>query len=112
MTDGPRRLDATTASKPGRVKVAPVQPRPTVHTDEDAATPLALFELCFLAFAVGIVTGLGAVVFRGLIGLVHNVCFLGRFSFAYDASQFTPGAQWGVFVLLVPVVGGLAVTGS
>lgn len=63
-----------------------------------------------LAFIVGIVTGLGAVVFRALIGLVHNAFFLGRFSFAYDASHFTAASPWGVFVILVPVVGGLAVT--
>ncbi|SAL86379.1 Cl-channel, voltage gated [Caballeronia choica] len=49
-------------------------------------------------------------VHRGLIGLVHNVLFLGRFSFPYDASQFTPAAPWGAWVILVPVVGGVGVT--
>jgi hypothetical protein len=43
-----------------------------------------------LAVVVGLVTGLGAVVFRDLIGLIHNVTFLGIFSFDYDASVFTP----------------------
>jgi CIC family chloride channel protein len=38
------------------------------------------------------------------------VLFLGHLSFAYDASHFTPAAPWGVFVILVPVVGGLGVT--
>jgi hypothetical protein len=34
--------------------------------------------LSFLALLIGIVGGLGAVGFRDLIGLVHNVAFLGR----------------------------------
>jgi len=70
--------------------------------------PLVL--LSGLALVVGIVTGFGAVVFRALIGLVHNVLFLGLFSFNYDTSLFTPMAPWGAFVILVPVVGALGVT--
>ncbi len=92
------------------VKVAALQPSAVIHVDEDSVVPVALYWLCFLALLVGIVTGLGAVVFRDLIGLVHNALFLGRLSFAYDASHFTPAAPWGVFVVLVPVVGGLGVT--
>ena len=41
------------------------------------ARPMPLFYLCLLALFVGIVGGLGAVVFRGLIGIVHNLMFLG-----------------------------------
>ena len=59
---------------------------------------------------VGIVTGIGAVVFRDLIGLVHNIFFLGQFSFAYDSSVFTPFNPWGPAVILVPVIGGIGVT--
>jgi CIC family chloride channel protein len=70
--------------------------------------PLPLF--CILALVVGIVTGVGAVVFRALIGLVHNVLFLGEFSFAYDSSVFTPESPWGIAVILVPVIGGIGVT--
>ncbi|BDC44672.1 chloride channel protein [Paraburkholderia terrae] len=71
---------------------------------------MTVYTLCFLALVVGVVTGLGAVVFRGLIGIMHNAFFLGRFSFAYDASQFTPVSPWGMLVILVPVAGGLVVT--
>ncbi|MFM0418789.1 hypothetical protein [Paraburkholderia aromaticivorans] len=74
------------------VKVAPLQPRTVVHLDDDSLVPIAVYWLCFLAFVVGIVTGLAAVVFRGLIGLVHNAFFPGHFSFLYDASHFTPAA--------------------
>lgn len=71
---------------------------------------LPLVLLCALALVVGIVTGLGAVVFRGLIGLVHNLLFLGQFSIPYDSSVFTPMAPWGALVILVPVIGALGVT--
>ncbi|MGA7777437.1 MAG: chloride channel protein [Paraburkholderia sp.] len=110
MTGEPHRPDKAAGSDAHHVKVAPVQPRALPPVDDDSVLPVALYWLCFLAFVVGIVTGLGAVVFRGLIGLVHNAFFLGHLSFAYDASRFTPASRWGVFVVLVPVVGGLAVT--
>jgi CIC family chloride channel protein len=110
MTGEPHRPDQATGSDAHHVKVAPVQPRAVAHVDDDSVMPVALYWLCVLAFIVGIVTGLGAVMFRGLIGLVHNAFFLGHLSFAYDASRFTPAAPWGMFVIFVPVVGGLAVT--
>jgi CIC family chloride channel protein len=69
-----------------------------------------LFRLSLLAIIVGVVTGFGAVAFRALIGLFHNVAFLGLFRFAYDASAFTPPSPWGPLVILVPVIGGLVVT--
>jgi chloride channel protein, CIC family len=78
--------------------------------EEHETRRLSLPVLCLLALAVGVVTGLGAVAFRDLIGVVHNVLFLGRFSFFYDASQFTPPSPWGAFVILVPVIGALGVT--
>jgi len=109
MTGDSLRPDKA-ADATSHVKVAPLQPRAVVHPDDDSVVPIAVYWLCFLAFVVGIVTGLGAVVFRGLIGLVHNAFFLGHFSVLYDASHFTPVAPWGVWVILVPVVGGLAVT--
>ncbi|MFZ2066336.1 MAG: chloride channel protein [Xanthobacteraceae bacterium] len=71
---------------------------------------VGLFRLSLLAIVVGGVTGFGAVAFRALIGLFHNVAFLGLFKFAYDASIFTPPSPWGLFVILVPVIGGLVVT--
>ena len=72
--------------------------------------PIGLFRLSLIAIFVGIVTGIGAIAFRGLIGFIHKLFFLGRFSFFYDANSFTPPSPWGVFVILVPVVGALIVT--
>lgn len=71
---------------------------------------LGLWRLCMLAMGMGIVTACGAFVFRELIGLVHNVLFLGKFAFAYDSSLFTPASPWGIGVILVPVIGSLGVT--
>ncbi len=80
---------------------------------EDAGAdvvPMSLPRLCLLALVVGIVTGVGAVLFRDLIGFIHNLFFLGRLSTQYDANLFTPAGPWGPFVILVPVIGGIIVT--
>ena len=58
---------------------------------------------------VGVVTGFGAVFFRGLIAFVHNLFFFGHFSIVYDANVYTPASPWGALVILVPVIGGLGV---
>ena len=71
---------------------------------------LGLLRLSLLAIIVGTVTGFGAVVFRALIGLIHNIAFLGSFTIDYDASVFTPPGPWGAFIIVVPVIGGLIVT--
>jgi CIC family chloride channel protein len=83
----------------------PAQSKTNIHSPR-----LSLTLLCCLALAVGIVTALGAVVFRELIGLVHNLFFLGRFKAAYNASEFDPTNRWGALVILVPVIGGIGVT--
>lgn len=72
--------------------------------------PFGLWSVCSLALCLGIFTGFGAIVFRGLIGFIHNFMFLGRPVFEYDASVFTPASPWGAFVILVPVVGSIGVT--
>ncbi len=59
--------------------------------------------MCGLALVMGIVTGGGAVLFRALIGFIHNLMFLGHASFGYDANLFTLPSPWGAWVILVPV---------
>jgi CIC family chloride channel protein len=71
---------------------------------------IGLARLSLLALIVGTVTGLGAVFFRALIALIHNLAFLGKFSFVYEANLFTPPSPWGAWIILVPVLGGLVVT--
>jgi CIC family chloride channel protein len=62
-----------------------------------------------LALLIGVVAGIGAVLFRGLIALIHNGLFLGTFSAVYDANVHTPSSPWGVLVIFVPVVGAVSV---
>lgn len=76
----------------------------------DGIPSLGLVQLCCLAIVVGTVTGLGAVLFRALIGLIHNLFFLGQFAVRYDANLFTPPGPWGWMVIFVPVVGAIIVT--
>jgi CIC family chloride channel protein len=71
---------------------------------------IGLARLSLLALVVGLVTGLGAVFFRALIALIHNLVFLGKFSFIYEANLFTPPSPWGAWIILVPVLGGMVVT--
>lgn len=71
---------------------------------------IGLFRLSLFGVAIGVGAGLGAVIFRDLIGLIHNIAFHGRFVFAYDANAFTPESSFGAFVILAPVAGGLIVT--
>src|SRR6201984_3060863 len=79
-------------------------------SESDLRPPIGLFRLSLIAIFVGIVTGFGAIAFRGLIGFIHNLLFLGRFSFVYDANAYTPPSPWGTFVILVPVLGAIVVT--
>ncbi len=71
--------------------------------------PRNLPFMCILSFSVGIIAGIGAWAFRMLIGLFHNILFLGKFQFYYDANLHTPQNPWGPGVILVPVVGALMV---
>ncbi len=85
--------------------ITPLEP-----TDASGGRPIRLPQLSLLALGLGIVTGFGAVLFRDLIGLVHNLFFTGHLLVHYDANVFTAPAPWGPFVILVPVLGGLGVT--
>ena len=69
-----------------------------------------LVALSFLALVVGVVTGLGSVAFRYLIGLIHNLFFAGKLSIHYDANVFSAPAPWGALVILVPVMGAVLIT--
>jgi len=82
----------------------------TTVVEDDERRRLSLPYLTILALVVGIVTGLGAVLFRDLIGLLHNLFFFGHFVRAYDANVFTPPSPWGPFIILAPVIGAIIVT--
>jgi chloride channel protein, CIC family len=79
-------------------------------TESEESHQLPLVQLSLLALGLGVVTGFGAVLFRGLIGLIHNVLFAGHAVVHYDANIFTPPAPWGAWVILIPVLGAVGVT--
>ncbi|APZ44679.1 chloride channel protein [Acidihalobacter ferrooxydans] len=62
-----------------------------------------------MALLVGIIAGLGAVIFRDLIAFFHNLLFFGRISVEYDALVHTAASPWGIGIILVPMIGALAV---
>ena len=111
----PAKHSINTVSDPVTVKaradpaLIPVRDFPNPAADDEFRR-IGLPLLSILAFVVGIVSGFGAVVFRDLIGLVHNLLFLGQFVVRYDANIFTPPSPWGPFVILVPVIGAVGVT--
>ncbi|HEY4213042.1 MAG TPA: chloride channel protein [Steroidobacteraceae bacterium] len=80
-----------------------------MHTEDRPLASIGLLTLSLLAIGVGIVTGFGAIAFRALIGLIHNLAYFGRFSAVYDANVYAPVSTWGPGVILVPVIGGLGV---
>ncbi len=73
-------------------------------------TPLSPLPFWLLAVLIGLVGGCGAVVFRGMIGFLHNLFFLGKFSFFYESNIHTPPGPWGPLIIFVPVIGGIGVT--
>ena len=67
--------------------------------------------LMALATLTGALAGLGSVGLHLLLGLLHNLFFLGRFDSYYDLRLHTPPSPWGAGVVLAPVAGGLLALG-
>ena len=72
--------------------------------------PLKNIYIVFLGCCVGLMGGLGAVLFRGLINFIHNLFFFGHINFIYDASTHTPSVAFALAVIFIPMVGALLVT--
>jgi CIC family chloride channel protein len=70
---------------------------------------VSLLTLCGLALVIGVMTGLGAVAFRALIAMVHNLSYNGTLSFIYDANVSDGPSRFGNWVLFSPIIGGLIV---
>jgi CIC family chloride channel protein len=79
-----------------------------MESDENRQLPLA--QISLLALGLGVITGIGAVLFRDLIGVIHNLFFTGHALLHYDANVFTAPAPWGMLVILVPMIGAIGVT--
>ncbi|HWY82746.1 MAG TPA: chloride channel protein [Roseiarcus sp.] len=80
---------------------------PTAAAGEERR--VSLFTLCLMALGIGIMTGIGAVLLRSLIGLIHNVMINGVFKIPYDANILEGASRWGNWVILSPILGGLVV---
>jgi chloride channel protein, CIC family len=81
----------------------------TVATDDRDERRVSLFILCLMALGVGIMTGVGAVALRALIGLIHNFMINGVIKIPYDANILEGASRWGNWVILSPILGGLLV---
>ncbi len=71
--------------------------------------PLRPLAMALIALSIGAVAGIGAVIFRALIALFHNLIFLGRFSTFYDANRHTEPSPWGVGIVAAVVLAALLV---
>ncbi|NKB47666.1 MAG: chloride channel protein, partial [Legionellales bacterium] len=71
---------------------------------------ITIIVMLMLGFLVGVIGGYGAILFRWMIGLVHNLLFLGQFNYYYDANVHTAPSIWSVGVIFVPVIGAIFVT--
>ncbi|MEZ5919866.1 MAG: chloride channel protein [Parvularculaceae bacterium] len=69
----------------------------------------AITWLSVIAVFVGVVTGYGAIFFRALIALIHNIAFYGNFSLDYDANLYTDPSPFGPLIILAPIIGGFIV---
>src|SRR5271170_4364370 len=83
-----------------------IGPSPKSASEE---RPVSLMTLCGLALAVGVMTGFGAVAFRALIALVHNVFYNGRLSLVFDANVSEGPSRFGDLLFFSPIIGGLIV---
>lgn len=71
--------------------------QPTVHT----------IAMIALASFIGILSGVGTILFHKLVAFIHNLFFTKHFSFVYFENLHTPAGIWGIGIILVPVLGGL-----
>ena len=78
----------------------------TTKKDNDDISQIVMGGLAIL---VGLIAGFGAIFFRDLIGFIHNLFFLGKFSFIYDANIHTALSPWGLWIIFIPVIGALVV---
>ena len=76
----------------------------------DCESEYGIAGMCGLSILVGCIAGVGAWGFRMLIGLVHNLLFLGEWNFFYDANKHTPKGPFGAWIILAPAVPSILVT--
>jgi len=80
------------------------------RAEKGPSSPVQLCRLILLAIVTGGLAGLGAALFRAMVGISHNALFLGKLSITYDAANHTPAGPFGPFIIFVPALGALGVT--
>ncbi|MEP0508120.1 MAG: chloride channel protein [Aurantimonas coralicida] len=70
---------------------------------------MSLPAMLLLALVVGIVAGVGAIVFKYLIAFIYNLAFYGELSLHLEPNAYGAPSPWGMGIILVPVIGGLVV---
>ncbi|HCX69473.1 MAG TPA: chloride channel protein, partial [Rhodobiaceae bacterium] len=76
---------------------------------QESTREVNMIVLTLLALAVGLATGVGAVIFRSMLVGLHNFFFFGDLSLTPTSGATGPLSPLGFLVILVPVVGGVAV---
>ena len=90
--------------------ISPTGHGPSVSARGSKKVPLTPLRFWLLAVVIGLVGGLGAVFFRGMIAVFHNLFFLGKFSIFFASNVHTPPSPSGVLIIFVPVLGAIGVT--
>jgi CIC family chloride channel protein len=65
---------------------------------------LRVGNLSIISILIGIIAGYGAIGFRYLIALFHNIFFLGEINFNYTAEEHMV-SSYGPYIIFVPIVG-------
>ncbi|MGQ3032026.1 MAG: chloride channel protein, partial [Ferrovibrionaceae bacterium] len=68
---------------------------------------LGPLQMALMALAVGALVGVGAAVFRALVALIHNLMVFGEVSLIYEPTQYSAPSSWGLWLAVVPVIGGM-----
>lgn len=87
-----------------------VMQKTTSEIKNQAEVNVSLAWMLFFSFVVGIVASFGAIIFKAMIGFIHNLTFSGKLSIYYNANLHPTKSIWGLGIILVPVVGSVVVT--
>ena len=96
---------STTGGLPVEASLAPVLQAARTPTQIPLVSIRTIY-ISALSILIACAAGLVARVLTALIGLITNLSFYGRFSFAFNSPA---GNHLGAYVILIPVIGGLIV---
>ncbi|MGC1183266.1 hypothetical protein [Legionella sp.] len=82
----------------------PIKSEIQKYSQQESLHPI---KMVVFAIILGILGGLGTILFRNLVALIHNVAFLGHFSFIYNENLHTSSSIWGIGVIFVPIIGSI-----